>query len=103
MTPTRARPRRIVEAPAPGLTKADGAYWAGARAEDRVVARVRAKAEAKAAKKSARATRAPGERRARTPQAELRRLERALKRRKTLAAQQRVRQQIEQLKRSLGV
>lgn len=83
-------------------------FWKGQRAEIIVAARVEAYAEEKAAKRAARRT-TPSARSSRNPNEgpatfvpkELRRLERALMRRKTLAARQRVRARIDALKREL--
>lgn len=73
-------------------------YWKGARAELIVAERVKRYAAEKAAKKKG-----TGPRRERTPHQQLRRLERALAKRKTLAARQRIAQQIKQLKKEIGV
>ena len=79
----------------PGIDKS-APFWKGERAEhivDKRVAIYRAEQAKRAAKK--------GPRRELTPTRRLRRLERALKRRKTLAARQRIAQQIAQIKATL--
>lgn len=78
----------------PGIPKRSAApFWRGERAEAIVAAR-RETYLAKA--RRPRGTRSVG---TKTPQQELRRLERALARRKTLAARLRIQQRIRQLKR----
>jgi hypothetical protein len=90
------RPTKVLDRSAP--------YWKGERAEAIVTARAVARAAEKATRQASRPARSSGmSSRTRTPNAQLRRLERALKRRKTLAAQERVKAQIKQLKRELGV
>lgn len=73
-------------------------YWRGARAELIVGERI---AQYAAAKKSRK--RGSGSPRTRTPSQQLRRLERALGKRKTLAARQRIAAQIRQLRIELGI
>jgi hypothetical protein len=99
--------RRIVSPRTPGLAIPDAPFWRGETAEAIVDARRVAYAEEKAAKASARrrkggvAARSPrhtGDK----PSRELSRLIRALKRRKTLAARQRVQARIDELQRQLG-
>lgn len=84
---------RILLSRPTGLEEA-APFWRGARAETIVAARV--------ASYPKRAARGTGTARQRSPNAELRRLERALARRKTLAAQQRIQQQIAALRAQLG-
>jgi hypothetical protein len=97
-------PRRIVSTRSAGLVNAHAPFWKGQRAETIVSARHATIAAEKEAKRLARAAkkRTPRDasgKRIRTPNAQLRRLERALDRRKTLAGRQSVQQQIKALKR----
>jgi hypothetical protein len=73
----------------------DGAYWRGERAE----AIVSVRAAERAATKTVRRTRSGA---ASKPSRTLRRLERALKRRKTLAARLRLKRRIKLLRAELG-
>ena len=90
--------KRIVFPRRAGITKSKGVYYQGVRCEALVAARV--------AEYPARSKRGAGNagtpRKPRSPSAQLRRLERALARRKTLAARQRVQSQIDLLRRELG-
>lgn len=105
---SRAPKRRLVASRPAGIPKhSDAPFWRGERMEHIVAARIERQLAEAAAKKANRKTRiAPDGTRIRspkTPHQRLRRLERALTRRKTLAAQQRVRAQIAQLRRELGL
>jgi hypothetical protein len=95
--------QRIVEQPKKVLDRS-APYWRGERAEDIVKARVEERKQAKTTRR--RSGSQPRGRRSSSPASpnkELRRLERALKRRKTLAARQRVSARIKQLKQELGL
>jgi hypothetical protein len=94
------RPRRIIERRKPGITDDRGAYYHGAHAGKIVRERARQLAEEKARKKASRGTRPP---KVRSPHSQLKRLERALTKRKTLAARVRVQSQIDVLKHELGL
>ena len=90
------RPTKVLDRSAP--------YWKGERAENIVTDRAVVRAAVKATRRALKpASRSGTSSRQRSPNAQLRRLERALKRRKTLAAQERVKAQIKQLKQELGV
>jgi hypothetical protein len=101
----RLSPRR-----SPGIApRSEAPFWQGRRAEHVVAERTAVaraekeqKAAERAAKRGAKGSRTPRSRE-RTPSQQLRRLERALGRRKTLVARQRVQAQIDQLKRELGL
>jgi hypothetical protein len=100
-----SRSRIFTPAPAGIPEKSDAPFWRGERCEHHVAARHAAETERrerKAAEKEAKRGTPRGERRQRSPNAQLRRLERALGRRKTLAAQQRIQQQIKQLREQLS-
>lgn len=91
-----------------GIPKSsDAPFWRGERAETIVGRRVKAYAAEKAAKREARSSRSDVDagvgrsRQPRTATSQLRRLERALARRKTLEARQRIKQQIAQLRAEL--
>jgi hypothetical protein len=94
----------IVTTRLPGLT-AGGRFWSGERAEHLSYARALTKAfnDKRRPRRAAPEGGGPRPRAPRSPNAELRRLERALARRKTLAAQQRCRQRIAALKREHGL
>lgn len=99
--------RRLSPTRAPGIaTQSDAPFWQGRRAEHVVAERVEAAQAEKAQKLAERAarrnTKGPRAKRERTPHQQLRRLERALLRRKTLDGRQRVQAQIDQLKRELA-
>ena len=98
---------RLVPRPENGLVDPDAPFWRGDTAE-RVLKQRLEEARAKSlnrrkgpksARRSARAS-SPGEKDLRR---ELRRLERALPRRKTLAARQRLQMRIDQLRKELGL
>lgn len=89
--------KRIVFPRRAGITKSTGVYYQGVRCEAIVAARV-----ATYPARSRRGAGNAGPRKPRSPSAQLRRLERALARRKTLAARQRVQAQIDLLRRELG-
>jgi hypothetical protein len=93
--------KRIITQPTKILDTSRGAYWRGERCEDIVVKRIADRAAEKAARRSKRASRsgADTEGAQRSPQATLRRLERALLRRKTEAGKSSVRDKINQLRR----
>ena len=95
MQPTRIVPRR-----AAGITDGRGAYYSGARAGKIVRKRARQLAAEKAAKRATRGTRPP---KVRSPHSQLKRLERALVKRKTLAARERIKLQIAALRHELGL
>lgn len=86
---------RLFPARSGGLHKELGRYWQGQRAEAIVEARA---AERQRSRRKPRSGSTPTQ----SPQRELRRLERALARRKTLAARQRVQQRIDVLRKELG-
>lgn len=89
--------RRIILPRKRGLHKKLGGFWKGERCGKIVRRRIKAliaEREARHAAKGGR-TRSP---RATTKQTELRRLQRALARRKTLAARQRIQQRIDALR-----
>lgn len=92
--------KRLVPKRGPGLIDKSAPYWKGERAESIVSARAIENSERK---RSRRAGGSGQPRKPRSPHAELRRLERALARRKTLAAQQRIQAQIKQMKKELGL
>lgn len=95
--------RRLVPRRAAGCGN-DAPYWRGERCEYVVAARWLAENEMRAAKLTQRqTTRGATHRRERTPSAELRRLQRALQRRKTLAARVRLQQRIRELSADLGL
>lgn len=93
------RPQRIFRPRKPGITAGVGKYYDGARAEKVVRTRAEETAAAKAARKSTRGTRPP---RIRTPSQQLKRLERALVKRKTETARARIRAQIAKLQDELS-
>jgi uncharacterized membrane protein YqiK len=107
--------RRLVPKRRAGIVNEDAPFWRGETAEqileqrfngyrlareEKAVARVKAREERKSARAAGRAPRA---RRERSPNQQLKRLERNLGRRKTLAARQRIEQQIKSLKQQLGI
>lgn len=94
------RPKRILVRREAGITDNRGAYYHGARAGKIVRKRARDLAAQKAAKRAARGTRPP---KVRSPHSQLKRLERAFLKRKTLVARERIRAQIETLKHELGL
>lgn len=100
---TPRQPRRVFTAPDPGLTVKHGAFWRGDRIESIMAERKAAYDAELIARQQRRRSKSSGTRRERSPHAELRRLERNLSRRKTLAAKQRIKQQIRLLKRELGL
>lgn len=92
------RPQRIVVRREAGITDDRGAYYRGVRAGKIVRKRAKDLAAQKAAKRATRGTRPP---KVRSPQSQLKRLERALSKRKTLVARERIRLQIAALKHEL--
>lgn len=91
------RDKHIYVPPKPGINPRVGAYWSGVRAETIVQAR---------ADERARSRRLPrhgggGPRKPRSPHAEMRRLERALVRRRTLAGRASVQARIDQLTKEM--
>lgn len=104
---------RVVKLRKPGLSP-DAPFWQGKTAERIVAKRLKENLKEKEAKRLARAaarvarSSSPTTRKGNTAPAtlvpkELRRLERALTRRKTLAARQRVSARIAELKKELGL
>ena len=93
------RPQRILKPRQPGITEGQGKYYHGIRVDQIVRKRAEEVAAAKAARKSTRGTRPP---KVRSPSQQLRRLERALPKRKTETARARIRAQIAKLKDELG-
>jgi len=103
--------QRLVPRHPSGIANESAPFWRGVRCEQVVSARVigyNEEKEQRALKRRSRRAAGSGggptgssTRKPRSPFAEIRRLERALARRKTLAAQQRVAQQIAVLKRQL--
>lgn len=91
----------------PGINKRLSAYRRGERCEAIVAARVSQRQAEREAKRRSKRTGGQRSRSGRpvprSPSAELRRLERALARRKTLEAKQRLQQRIKDLKRKLGL
>lgn len=88
---------RLVPKARAGISKKSNApYWRGERCEAVVEARV-----ASYPTRSSRAGNGTSSRKAKTPNQQLRRLERNLARRKTLEARQRIQRQIDQLREEL--
>lgn len=104
----KSRPR-ISPATANGYVDDDAPHWRGDTAERIVRRRRKSIREDEKAAKASKKTRARGSKRSRTkadpndPQRRLKRLERNIKRRKTLAARQRLQKQIDELRRELGL
>jgi hypothetical protein len=88
--------RRIVLPRKRGLHKKLGGYWKGERCEKIVRRRIKAMAAEREARAAAKGGRSRS--RSTSKSSELRRLERALGRRKTLAARQRIQQRIDALR-----
>lgn len=88
---------RVTASRKAGINK-NAPYWKGQRAEHIIDKRVALYREEQAKRRSRKGKGLP---RPKTPSQRLRRLERALLRRKTLAARQRIAQQIAQLKATL--
>ena len=99
-TAQHGSPSRVFTPRPAGIPKKSKApFWRGERAEDIVQAR-KIQYDLERANRPARGQRST---RTYTPTQRLRRLERALKKRKTLAAQQRIQAEITTLRRDLGL
>jgi len=91
--------RRIVTQPTKILDKTRGAYWRGERCEDIVAQRIAQRAAEKASRRS---SRRGNDVSVKTPEQQLRRLERALKKRKTETGRISVKNRIKELKREMA-
>lgn len=96
---------RLAPEPVNGLVDSDAPFWRGDTAERVLEERLASRPQkvhkgSKSRRRSSRTSSSPGEK---DPLRELRRLERVLPRRKTLAARQRLQMRIDQLRKELGL